>query len=303
MKTLLLTSALVASTLTSFAQTQIPNSDFENWTTSNYCSEMDSLDNFLSGEAFMYLNTKKSIGTATCPALPFQYQSTDKQSGNYALALGPQYINAQPYYNFATLGKAKDFGSSMGISSEGISFTGRPTKLTGYYKYTAGVAGDELTIEVFGSNLNDEDYLFYGAFTTSVNQTTYKNFEIDLEYDPTDLTNPMALTLLISVGNSDDGSIDGNTLALIDNLLFVYDTPTSTVNYTATSPINVYAVNKYINFSENVSDVHIVDMVGANKMQETGTTKTLNAASLTAGMYIVTYKYNDAYFSKKVVIE
>ena len=303
MKTLLFTLALIASILTSVAQTQIPNGDFENWTSHQDCQGMDSLINFFNFQELANLDAKSRFGTEYCPAIPTQYQTTDKYSGDYALLLGPQYIDDEIFYNYVTLGPAKDFGGSVGISSEGVPFTGRPTKLTGYYKFNAGIEGDVLSILVYGFNMNDEDYLFHGETIISNNQTTYKKFEMDLDYDPIDLSNPLILEMVITVGNLDDGTINENTLALIDNLVFEYDTPTSTTNYTSISPINVYAANKTINFSENVSDIHIVDMVGSQKTQESSTTKTLNASSLTAGMYIVTYKYNDAYYSKKVIIE
>ena len=90
---------------------------------------------------------------------------------------------------------------------------------------------------------------------------------------------------------------------MIDNLQFEYPTPTSNTNYSATSSINVFAANKNINFSENVSDVHVVDMTGASKMQETASTQQLNVATLKSGLYVVTYMYNDTYFSKKIVLE
>ncbi len=306
MKKILLYLSVSVFSLSSFAQTQITNGDFENWSLPEYCTGLDSVDNFLTGQAFIYLNMINQAPTALCPAVPFTYKTTDKQSGSYALKLGPQYMDDGSFYNFVTLGEAKYFeeqeGEGGSIASFGIPFTGRPSKLTGYYKCTNGAVGDELNITVYGSNLTSEDFLFYGQFIALEDQPTYKKFEIDLIYDPTDPNNAMLLNLLIRVGNLKDGSINDNTVAFIDNLVFEYAT-TSTSSYSAKSPINVFAANKNINFSENVSDIHVVDMVGANKIQEPSSTKTVNAASLNSGLYIVTYKYNDNYFSKKIVVE
>jgi len=304
MKKILLSVIYIAIAFSSSAQTQIPNGDFENWTSFHECEEMDSLVGFFNIQELLYIDAKNKFGTGYCPDVPTQYKTTDKQSGNYALKLGPQYIDDEIYYNYVTLGPAKDFGGGIGISSEGIPFTGRPTKLTGYYKYTGGIESDELNIKVYGFNMNDEDYLFHGEFITSKDQTTYKKFELELDYSTTDLSNPLILEMAITVGNSTDGSINENTEAFIDNLVFEYDnTSTSTLNYNPISSINIYSLQKNINFSDDVSDVHIVDMVGAVKMQQALSTKTLNAALLNAGMYIVTYKYNDAYFSKKIILE
>jgi hypothetical protein len=44
-------------------------------------------------------------------------------------------------------------------------------------------------------------------------------------------------------------------------------------------------------------------MTGVNALQETASTQQVNAANLKSGLYVVTYKYNDNYFSKKIVIE
>jgi hypothetical protein len=105
------------------------------------------------------------------------------------------------------------------------------------------------------------------------------------------------------MGNTYMDTADPSTKAVIDNLQFEYATPTVTTHYTSTSSINVFAANKNINFSDNVSDVHVVDMTGVNALQETASTKQLNAGNLKNGLYVVTYKYNDNYFSKKIVLE
>ncbi|ABG57767.1 T9SS type A sorting domain-containing protein [Cytophaga hutchinsonii] len=302
MKKIICYLSLSALSLSSFSQTQIANGDFENWSSSEYCSALDSLDNFLTGQAFFYLNAKNETDAIECPALPFTYKTTDKQSGSYALKLGPQYFDDKAYYNFVTLGEAAYFEEEGSVASFGIPFTGRPSKLTGYYKCTAGAVGDELQIKVFGSNFTSEDPLFYGVFTASENQPMYEKFEIDLVYDPTDPNNAVYLSMLITVGNLNDGSIDENTVAFIDNLVFEYDA-TAATSYTPVSPIHVFASNKTISFSEHVSDIHVVDMVGANNIQEAASTKTLHAETLNSGLYIVTYNYKGNYFSKKVVIE
>lgn len=288
-----------------FAQTQIPNGDFENWSTTSVCGETDSLDNFLSAKSFYYSNYTESDGIPFCPDAPSALKSTDKQSGNYALKLEVLKYSENHFYNFVTLGTAiystQDDG---GWVSQGIPFTGRPTKLTGYYKFAQGASTDVLMIEVFGSNSTSEDYLFHGKFIASSNQSSYKKFELILDYPTTDLTNPSVLSFIIISGNSQNGYSAPGTVAFIDNLFFQYDDfTTATTNYTYSNIINVFAANKTINFSENVSDIHVVDMLGAEKINQSNTAKAVNASSLNTGMYIVTYKYNDNYFSNKVVIE
>lgn len=303
MNKLLLTFALISASLTSFSQTQITNGNFENWSKTPVC-EMDSLDHFLSGVSFFYSNHLASGDIEFCPDGVSTLKSTDKQSGDYALKLEALNYSGNYYYNFLSLGtgiySTEDDG---GWVSEGIPFTGRPTKLTGYYKFAKGTETDVLSIEVFGANATNEDFLFHGKFIESSNQSTYKKFELILDYPTTDQTNPSVLYMLIVAGDEEIGYSEPGMYALIDNLTFEYGTPTSTTNYSSSNTIYVFAANKTINFSENVSDVHVVDMIGAEKINQSNTTKVLHAPLLNSGMYIVTYKYMDNYFSKKVVIE
>lgn len=283
MKKLLLTSALIASSLLSFAQTPLaPNGDFENWSTSS-CGSVPT--QYITEADYMYSSISQ------CPTSTGITKSTNKYSGTYALQLTTLVF------------MGSNVGNGLAISTgsnEGIVFNGRPTKLVGYTKFTKGGLDTlGMYVEIDDANGNK---IAYNELTLSSSQSGYTKFEISLVYNPLFTSPPTTLYFGIGLGDK-NGSASSNTIALIDGFSFVYPTTTGTTNYTSTSPINVYAANKNINFSENVSDVHVVDMVGANKMQETASTKTLDAATLTTGMYIVTYKYNDAYFSKKVVIE
>ena len=293
MKKLLLSVALIAAcTLSSIAQTpQVPNGDFENWSIGT-CGDKPS--QYITGTE-QYYNQFEN-----CTVSSGITKSTNKYSGSYALQLSAAVYNT-PIGNL-TGSNSVITALSVNNTNQGIDFTGRPTKLIGYTQFTKGHA-DSLSISVVIMDSN-EDEIGYGELLINSDQTGYTKFEITIIYEPTNTNDPSTLVIFFRLGAT-DGSASGNSVALIDAMSFEYSTsiPTATTNYTSTSPINVFAANKNINFSENVSDVHVINMVGAQKMQETATTKIVNAASLTTGMYIVTYKYNDAYFSKKVVIE
>jgi len=284
MKKLLLSAALVASSLLSFAQTPaVPNGDFENWSTTGSCGPVPA--EYIS-EADLF-----NESLAECPTASGITKSTNKYSGTYALQLSPlNYI----------IDMSNGLYSGTSVSDQdGVAFTGRPTKLIGYTKFTKG--GTD-TLGIFVDLLdNNGDEVGFGELSINSTQAGYTRFELTITYIPTNTNAVSNLGIGFGLGSADN-SASANSVALIDGLTFEYPT-TATMNFTSTSPINVYAANKNINFSENVSDVNVVDMIGASKMQEASATKTLNAAALTTGMYIVTYKYNDAYFSKKVVIE
>jgi hypothetical protein len=282
MKKILLASALAATSLLSFAQTPaVPNGGFENWTTS--CGEKPS--QYITQADYM----NNALGS--CPTASGVSKSTDKYSGTYALRLAGM--------NYMGILMPNSIVLSPSVSELGVDFNGRPTKLVGYTKFTKA-GSDVLTIGVEVDDANGNE-LAYNDLTISTTQAGYTRFEIALTYDQSNTSPAATLIIGVDLGDAND-DISANTVALIDALSFEY-TPTSTISYAAKSPINVFAANNAINFSENVSDVHVVDMIGASKMQEAASTKTLNTASLTSGLYIVTYNYNGNYFSKKVVIE
>jgi hypothetical protein len=305
MKKLLLLGSLLSFSFLSTAQNQpqVPNGDFEEWESFTPCAGIDSLINFYTSEVDYYYFTKDRDGTGSCLSYTITIKSTDKYSGTYSLKLLPTPIIGFPN---------KYTGGSVLISKyidlaknpSGVPFTGKPTKLIGYYKFNkAGT--DTMGIMVSTSVINPTEPILYGEFSTITSQTSFTKFEIILEdFDISNQSVAAVLNLSIGFSNS-QGYADANTYLIVDNLSFEYTTTTSTTNYTSTSTsaINIYAENKNINFSDNVSNVHIVDMTGVNALQETASTKQVNAGNLKSGLYVVTYKYNDNYFSKKIVLE
>jgi len=298
MKKIILAGLFISQALllTAQNQPQLPNGDFEIWAPFTPCPGIDSVTNFVTYDQYHYYERKKANLNPKCPSVPSTSKTTDAQHGSYALKITPLKIATNVYEPNAF---ASDDPTLFLPNS--LPFTGRPIKLVGYYKFIK--AGNDAVDIQISTTEADGSYIAFGDFTTNTTVTSYTKFEITLDYNPATKVNPSSLLLLVRVGDFPDQSGTQGTELYLDNLHFEYGAPTSTDNYSVKSPINVFAANKHINFSENVSDIHVIDMVGANKMQEDGSTKTLNAALLNAGMYIVTYKYKDNYFSKKVVIE
>ena len=120
-----------------FSQQQLPNADFENWTGSTPTSW-----NSLNGKIPGLTNTTKT---------------TDMQSGTYAARLETKYVNAGPGAQFnvpgvLTLGTRYDFDVPLYDYFHifgGISFTDKPSKLKGYYKYSPNVKGDSASFEIY----------------------------------------------------------------------------------------------------------------------------------------------------------
>lgn len=295
-KLLLLTFILTTNSymLTAQNQPQLPNGDFENWASFTPCSGIDSVTNYKTYDQYHYYEHLKYSVSPYCPSVASTYKVTDKQHGNYALKLIPLKIATGVYEPNAFVSSDPSL-----FVSDALPFTGRPTKLVGYYKFTK-MGNDEAEIQISTAQSGGSPIAF-GNFSITTGVSVYTKFEIPLSYFTT--INPDILILLIRVGDFPNESGSLGTELYLDNLSFEYGSVTSTTTYQSTSSINVFAANKNINFSENVSDVHVVDMTGASKMQETANTQQLNVASLKSGLYVVTYKYNDNYFSKKIVLE
>ncbi len=292
MKNLFLSAILLSSVFHLHAQSTVPNGDFENWYSYKKCSGKDSLESYITYDEIIYEST------GYCPPTPIAVKTTDAYTGKYALKLNPFAIGSS--YS------ASAVYSSLGYSAttiNGVPFTDSPSTLSGYFKFNQ-VGGDPLTIIVQLLNA-DKNYVGWGSLTQNSSVTKYTKFEIPISYDfgypgPVD-----ALVISFNLGDfnkTSGATAHKGTQLIVDNLAFEYPA-TATINYSNTSPINVFAANKTISFSENVSDVHVTDITGASKIQETSDTKTVNAAALSTGLYIVSYKYNDHYFTQKVVIE
>jgi hypothetical protein len=291
-KTLLSLLILSASIFYVTAQNQpVPNGDFENWRPFSFCPGIDSLEGYITYDEFIFIEKE------SCPTHLMAKKTTDKYTGTYALELNP-YFDGTDYLSSGVYSSLDMFETRI----QGVPFNSIPGKLTGYYKFNQGAEDDHLFISVQVSDKNGRS-VGDGYLLVSETVSNYTKFEIILDNSNNNTNAPKSLVIIFIIGNTATDTADPSTKLVIDNLQFDYNTTTNTTLYITTSPVNVFAANKTINFSEDVSDVYVVDMIGANKMQETTATKTLNAATLTAGMYIVTYKYNDAYFSKKIILE
>jgi hypothetical protein len=294
MKNILQTAILLGCSLTAFSQTPVPNGDFENWFPYDECNGTDSLVGYITFDQLIF------DVTGTCPSPPIAVKSTDKYSGTYALELNPHFDGSDYYL------------SSVYSSSHyeqiptGVPFSDTPSKLTGYVKFNQ-TGNDILTILVEILD-KDNNYKGWGYFIQKSSLADYTKFEIPITYDPQYTGAATALIVAFSVGEqqtstSENTKAHEGTKMVVDNLSFEYGTTTATTNYTSASPIHVFAAQKNIQFSEQVSEVNVIDMIGAQKISQSNATQTINAAALNSGLYIVTYKYKDAYFSKKVVIE
>lgn len=143
---LLLSAILVGLAATSgFAQSQLPNSGFENWITAG--NGHDSLIDWSSSNAVVFNEVISSE------------QSGDAFSGDYAVAIHTTpfgfsgastngvLVNGEATFNY--------FNQVYYESGGGTPIDFKPNELSGFYKYETFTAGDEGLVLVILSKYND----------------------------------------------------------------------------------------------------------------------------------------------------
>jgi hypothetical protein len=301
MKKLLLIISLLGFAFSSTAQNQpqVPNGDFENWKSFTPCVGIDSLVNYFTVDIASYYKTN------ICTTSPSVLKTSDAYSGTYALKIVPfALIFPGTQIPIVYEGNYVELSNTSEITNSSLPFTGKPKKLIGYYKFN-NAGTDTMGIFIATSSKDSKQApILYGEFTAKTSTSSFTKFEINLQdFDMTNQYTTDSLAIYISLNNINATHINANSYIIIDALTFEYGTATATTNYSSTSSINVFAANKNINFSDKVSDVHVVDMTGVNALQETASTQQVNVGNLKNGLYVVTFKYNDNYFSKKIVLE
>lgn len=195
-------SAMLFISICSFAQTQVPNGNFENWTDTVNAQSWGSNNYSLGG----FLNYN------------FVHQSTDAHSGTYAAMLETKNIPLLgDMGGLITLGS---YDMLAGLSG-GAAITGKPTNLQGYFKY-APVSGDTMAIIVIMTSWNggSRDTLFYDGVMSVSTVSSYTMFDIPITYTPSTAT-PDTVNI-IAVSSAGYAPQIGSKL-YIDDLVFVYN--------------------------------------------------------------------------------
>ena len=192
---------------------QIPNNSFETWS---------------GGEPNSWNTSNQSIpllGTITTVSM----EATDPQQGTAAAKLTTKKI-AIPFGStykipaLLTLGKLNlDMINQTASVSGGYPFSGKPEKLTGYFKYQP-VNNDKCIIGLglFRWNNGTSDTLGYGVVDTFGTINSWTRFEVPVYYLKEGT--PDTLNIIILNSNPLDGADHTGTVMWIDNLSFEYGT-------------------------------------------------------------------------------
>jgi hypothetical protein len=179
-----ITQVILFVALPFFAQAQIPNPSFEQWT---------------DGQPDGWLTTNLT-GIVTNIT-----QSTISQSGSYA-ARG-EVITYATYPYPPTL-VAGGYGSELSVSQ-------RHAAVTGFYQFTS-VEGDRLIVTV--AMWQDDTLLGAGEFEISAGTSSYTQFEANIDYLSGEVPNLCEIAITISGASGDDCHV--GSVMLIDNLSF-----------------------------------------------------------------------------------
>jgi hypothetical protein len=285
MKKLYTALTLILTSFCVYAQEQLPNNDFENWGAFSACTGFDTLTNYTTSDQNYY----KSL--PFCYAAAGVSKSTDAQSGTYALKLKGTDFFSNPSTSYITFSKL-----TTG-EIKGIPFTSQPNRLTGYYKFNSGSTSDSLIVSVNFSK--DGETFGYAYFKTGTTVNTYTKFDLPIEYFPEQ--SPDSVIVVIQI-DDENGGANANTVALIDNLKFEYTNTNIDPDKELHTAVNLVQKEGVIEFSETVSNVKVSDIIGNTVISNHGETRELNINSLSRGVYILSYYYNNKPVSQKIVI-
>ncbi|NQW29958.1 MAG: PCMD domain-containing protein [Ignavibacteria bacterium] len=208
-----------------FGQTQLSNGDFEEWTltkgSGNFKDYEEPSNGWSSGNGVIHVAPNTN---------PVVVKSTDAAVGNYSAKLITQSIFGQIAAGSLFIGRFKlnltDFAASAIL---GASFTDRPTKFRGHYKYTPA-NGDSATMYARLTRWTGTAQVVVGqAVLTEYGAVSeWRRFDIPFQYNSGATPDSIRVVLASSAGGENFKGEIGSTL-FVDNVQLDY-TPLSVDN-------------------------------------------------------------------------
>jgi hypothetical protein len=261
-----------------FAQTQIPNAGFENWTDSTHAVSWNSINEVYGNPPLaIYIQSLK--------------RTTDKYTGNYAAKLQTVYLPLiqTTVPGFANLGNLDMINMEI---NGGIPINAKPTKFKGWYKYNS-VSGDTMMIAAvlykFNQTTGVSEEIGYAMLMNNTTVSNYTKFEIDFTYDVNVTPDTIDVILLSSASESPK---NGSAL-FVDDLELDY-TPQSIVNVNSQNNVSIFpnpANDHFVisNNSNTETKVSVYNMAGQKVINTsfTGKQYKINTSNLKEGVYFV----------------
>lgn len=267
------------------AQTPVPNGDFETWTDTVTAGSW-STNNYSLGGIINY---------------NFVHRSTDAHGGTYAAQL--ETMNIPVLGDMGGLITLGAYDMLMGLSG-GTAISGKPTKLSGYFKY-APVNGDTMAVIVIMTKWNgsSRDTLFYDGIMANTAVAAYSLFEIPITYNPpTDSPDTVNIIAVSSGGYTPQVG----SMLYIDDLSFTYP---ADINETSADPVfSVFPnpssglVNILLDGKEN--NISIFNMLGEviYNSQTSAKTNLIDMSGSPEGIYLLQVDNGTEKFFRKLII-
>jgi hypothetical protein len=277
--------------IASFAQTPVPNGDFENWTDSVTAQNWNSSNMDLYG---LY-------------TFNFVHQSTVVNGGSYAAKIDTKdVLGILTMSGIMTLGTYSFSTSTFSYTlTGGIPITGKPITLEGYLKYEP-VAGDTMAIIVIMTKWNgtSRDTLFYNGIMANTSIPIYTVFDIPITYTPS-TASPDTVNI-IAISSAGYAPQVGSAL-YVDDFSFTYN-PADVQESDGANFISVFPnpTSGFINvmLDGDMNTVKVYNIVGEEIFAQQTSSKNLNIdlTEFPAGVYMIEVSCNTTKYFRKIVI-
>jgi hypothetical protein len=287
--TLFLFAAMMIIHFGVIAQTQMPNGDFESWSTL-----------YPNNRPLNYF-TIDSMGLHSC------FKTPDKNGGTYATRLMSLDTTLFGFYNvkipgMATLGKV-NFNTY--IFYGGIPFTDKPSNFRFYYKYLPN-GTDTMMMAVYfwkyNSTLHKKDTLGGFIYYNSATISTYTYQDILIPWYPVpDVPDSMNIILLASQ------TVKNHTNAFFDDFSFYYEPVGIQQNLSdVLSEVYPNPAREMLNLSnEENSELSLYSVTGNLVWHSFSAQKNikLDVSSFARGIYVLKQRNNKSVKTSKVILE
>lgn len=278
---------------------QVPNGDFENWTTfSGYETPSGIWTCFNSSSDGSFYSVSKS---------------NDSHTGSYSLKISNSYpcnLSTEPYKFGAIFTTPKGTYSlpltQTTMFAPSIERSGHPTGLTGYYKYSQGGSGNDLdTMRILVSLYKSGQEVYSNEFKNSATVSNWTQFTVNF---PTYLdTEVDSFGIVINACQPWDG-VKGNSSLLVDDLTFNSSSTGINKIEKSNSACTIFPnpVTNYFQINGLVSlvNVSIVDLSGKLLFtKEVMINEKINISSLKNGIYLMEIKTPEGIQSIKLIKE
>lgn len=191
--------------LTVHSQNSIPNAGFETWTNVGTFEEPDG---WVTSNVFIAFFGGDTVNVV---------KTTDAYAGTYAIKLESFVIqDSFGYQQYGGIALSTDIATLFSSNAPGFPYSGRPTKLKGFYKSFSSVQ-DTSSIGIVLTQWNETDSMSsaigVGLIEFTDTSDTYQPFEVPIVYSMSGNSD----TVMIFFTSSGDSIINGGTL-IVDEL-------------------------------------------------------------------------------------